>query len=634
MGGTGVVDMVMKVYHKNDDITEIVENLTWSGDYKQAARKVGMNIVVSPHDKYLPRVNIAMGDMVQVFLYGKEAFRGYVFFKEKSIDGSQMNVTVYDGLIYMLKSKATYNVKGETPGALTKRICKEFGIETGNIIEGSPITRIFEGVELYNIIMTAYTMEYEKTGKPYMPVMKEGKLHIVEKGIVTAQYTLDAGVNLINATYSQSMEDSINRVQIYSEEGAHIGTVNLPASEGVVGILQDVYKAEKGADATAKAKAMLKGLEDSASVEALGDVECVAGNAVVVRESYTGLGGLFWIDTDEHRFENGQHFMSLGLAYKNLMDEQSAGSDPEEEKASESSNGGGSFNGTASANVNATVLKWKSAIEKYAKEFGVLEYVPLILALIQQESGGRYTDVMQASECGYNTRYSRAPNSIKDSDYSIWCGVQEFRDAIQKAGVKSPADMQNIKLALQGYNFGPAWLPWAQARGGYSKTNAKEFSRIWAIKMGWSKYGDVNYVDNVLRYYSVTEGSSSSSGATGKRQAFIKAAESFAGWKYSQPQRMSSYAVDCSSLVGRAMVKVGLTTNAFVTTRSMVTDNRFQKISKSQIQPGDILWQSGHVGVFLGNNRLIEAANSKQGVIYSKLGNRFTCGYRIRGIDG
>lgn len=621
--------MVMKVYHKNTDITDIVESLNWSGDYKQVARKVSMNIVVSPSDHYLPRVNIAMGDMIQVFIDGKEIFRGYVFFKEKSIDSSQMSVTVYDGLIYLLKSKATYNVKGETPGALTERICKEFGIELRHAIEGSPITRIFEGVELYNIIMTAYTMEYEKTGKPYMPIMEEGKLRIIEKGTTIAKYTLDAGVNLLNATYSESMEDSVNRVQIYSEEGAHIGTVNLPESEGVVGILQDVYKAEKGADATARAKAMLQGIGKSAKVEALGDLNCIAGNAVVIREAYTGLQGLFWIDTDEHRLEGGQHVMSLGLAYKNLMDEQNAGSDPEEEKAS----GGGSFDGTASANVSQAVLKWKPTIEKYAKQFGVSEYVPLILALTMQESGGRYADVMQASECGYNTRFSRAPNSITDSDYSIWCGVQEFRDAINKAGVKSPSDMQNIKLALQGYNFGPAWVPWAQARGGYSKANAQEFSRIWADKMGWSRYGDVNYVNHVLRYYTVTEGSSSSSGATGKRQAFIKAAESFAGWKYSQEHRMSSWAVDCSSLVGRAMVKVGLTTNAFVTTRSMVTDNRFEKISKSQIQPGDILWQSGHVGVFLGNNRLIEAANSKQGVIYSKLGSRFTCGYRIRGID-
>lgn len=620
--------MVMKVYHKSNDITDIVENLNWSGDYKQVARRVDMNIVVSPSDHYLPRVNIAMGDMIQVFIDTKEIFRGYAFFKEKSIDSSQMNVTVYDGLIYLLKSKATYNVKGETPGALTKRICKEFGIETGNIIEGSPITRIFEGVELYNIIMTAYTMEYERTGKPYMPVMREGKLHIVEKGKNIARYTLDAGANLINATYSESMEDSVNKVQIYSEEGNHIGTVNLPESEGVVGVLQDVYKAEKGADATARAKAMLKGIGKSAKVNALGDLDCIAGNAVVIREAYTGLQGLFWIDTDEHSLEGGQHSMSLGLAYKNLMDEQNAGSDPEEERASE----GGSFGGTASAKVSQAVMKWKATLEKYARQFGVEEYVPLMLALIQQESSGKGPDVMQSSECGYNKKYPRRPNSITDPDYSFYAGVQHFKEQIQNAGVKSPSDMNNIKLALQGYNFGSAWIPWAKARGGYSKANAQEFSRIWANKMGWARYGDVNYVNHVLRYYTVTEGSVG--GVSSKRQAFIKAAESFAGWKYSQPQRMSSYAVDCSSLVGRAMVKAGLTTNAFMTTYTMVNDSRFIRINKSEIRPGDICWRQEHVAVYLGNDRVIEAKGRKWGVVYSTGISRYTYGYRIRGIDG
>ena len=62
--------------------------------------------------------------------------------------------------------------------------------------------------------------------------------------------------------------------------------------------------------------------------------------------------------------------------------------------------------------------------------------------------------------------------------------------------------MDNIRLALQGYNFGDAYIPWAIKKDGrYTYSNAAEFSNIQAEKMGWKSYGDKNYVEHVLRYY-------------------------------------------------------------------------------------------------------------------------------------
>lgn len=49
------------------------------------------------------------------------------------------------------------------------------------------------------------------------------------------------------------------------------------------------------------------------------------------------------------------------------------------------------------AQVSAEVLRYEPLVQKYAEEYGVSEYVGLILALIQQESGGRHLDVMQSS---------------------------------------------------------------------------------------------------------------------------------------------------------------------------------------------------------------------------------------------
>ena len=163
--------------------------------------------------------------------------------------------------------------------------------------------------------------------------------------------------------------------------------------------------------------------------------------------------------------------------------------------------GGGSESNSYTP-VSAEVEAYEPIIQKYAKEYGIPEYVELIKAVMMQESGGRGLDPMQATEGSFNTKYPHEPNGIKDPEYSIQCGVQELKAALTSAEVESPIDMEHIKLALQGYNFGNGYISWAKTNyGGYSYANAVEFSTMQASRLGWSSYGDTQYVAHVLRHY-------------------------------------------------------------------------------------------------------------------------------------
>lgn len=162
--------------------------------------------------------------------------------------------------------------------------------------------------------------------------------------------------------------------------------------------------------------------------------------------------------------------------------------------------GGGSSNSYTP--VSAEVEAYEPVIRQYAAQYGILEYVELIKAVMMQESGGRGLDPMQAAEGNFNTRYPHEPNGIQDPEYSIQCGVQELKAALISAEVESPVDMERIKLALQGYNFGNGYISWAVSNyGGYSYANAVEFSAMQAERLGWSSYGDTQYPNHVLRYY-------------------------------------------------------------------------------------------------------------------------------------
>lgn len=154
--------------------------------------------------------------------------------------------------------------------------------------------------------------------------------------------------------------------------------------------------------------------------------------------------------------------------------------------------------------LSAEVEAYEPVIRKYAKQYGIPDYVLLIQAVMMQESGGRGNDPMQASECGYNTQYPRTPGGITDPEYSISVGIQNLADCLQTAGAESPIDLDHIQLALQGYNFGSGYITWAlQKYGEYSRVNAIEFSLKMAEQMGWNSYGDKQYVPHVLRYYPI-----------------------------------------------------------------------------------------------------------------------------------
>lgn len=154
--------------------------------------------------------------------------------------------------------------------------------------------------------------------------------------------------------------------------------------------------------------------------------------------------------------------------------------------------------------VSEDVLQYQSAVESACKDAGISQFSTLMLAMMQQESSGLGTDVLQCSECPFNTEYENTPNAIADPYYSIQVGAQYFAYCLKEAGCKSIKNTERLKIALQDYNFGNSYATWVlDSYGSYSVENATEFSFMMQNALGWSSYGDPEYVDHVLRYISL-----------------------------------------------------------------------------------------------------------------------------------
>lgn len=169
--------------------------------------------------------------------------------------------------------------------------------------------------------------------------------------------------------------------------------------------------------------------------------------------------------------------------------------------------GSGSFGTSSNRNLSPEVLAYMPLIEAACQKHEIPEYAKLIAAIMMQESGGNAAtcngDVMQAAESqGWPAGTPIEP------ELSIEYGVKHFKACLILAGMPPPTDLNGISLALQGYNFGTGYISWALKNyGSYTKENAVVFSQMQAAKLGWSSYGDVSYVDHVLRYYVISSGS-------------------------------------------------------------------------------------------------------------------------------
>jgi hypothetical protein len=101
-----------------------------------------------------------------------------------------------------------------------------------------------------------------------------------------------------------------------------VGKVSNPDWINQYGMFQKIYKQEDGINAADVAQNMLKGLEQKGTIQALGDVTCITGYSVAIKDDYTGMWGIFQIDSDTHTWENNIHKMTLELNFSEIMDEK------------------------------------------------------------------------------------------------------------------------------------------------------------------------------------------------------------------------------------------------------------------------------------------------------------------------
>jgi hypothetical protein len=315
---------MIKVYLVKDkaqyDISDYIVSLKWSGDLDGAARKISVDLLQNDEMKELEMDN---GDMLEVIHDGKSIFQGYIFSLEMEGGGTTASYVAYDGLIYLIKSKGTYNFKNMASRQIIDILSEKFGFEVGILPSiNTKCSRIFQDKSVYEIIKEVYEIEGKKNNDKYVIEMNNGVLEIFEYGRRYVENTLEDNINLISLKYSESIEDMVSKVMVLDDKDNKIDVLVDSELTDKYGSIQNVYKEEDGIDYRSGAKDKMKGPDKVYSIDALGDIGCTTGKSVYIKDSTTGITGEFYISGDEHSFSSNSHTMSLNLVLKEKEDEK------------------------------------------------------------------------------------------------------------------------------------------------------------------------------------------------------------------------------------------------------------------------------------------------------------------------
>lgn len=262
--------------------------------------------------------------------------------------------------------------------------------------------------------------------------------------------------------------------------------------------------------------------------------------------------------------------------------------------------------------VSANVLEYEADVSDYAEEYGIKEYVPYLLAIMEVESHGEGEDVMQSSES-----LGLPPNSLS-TDESIRQGVRYFSELIEAVNAQGC----DIDTAVQAYNYGAGFINYVAENGNeYTFELAQEFAKeksggavtdyandiSVAENGGWRyMYGNMFYVRLVKSYVTIFNNDVI-------KNVFEEAIK-YEGNDYEYGGSNPDEGFDCSGLTQWCFGQAGISLPRTAQEQYDYVDH----VELDELLPGDLVFFTKttpseryitHVGIYAGNGKIYEAGD-------------------------
>ena len=181
---------------------------------------------------------------------------------------------------------------------------------------------IADSMTATEIFKKALSLQTAKDNKKYsvMAIDENNNIIIGNNGTNhIANFSLTDKTNIISSSHGESIENLVSLVYIADKNGdtSSDRVVKGDWAYDKFGKIIDIYKPDDKVDTKTAATKLLHSVDIDASLDAIGNIYCVAGKSISIQEE--NIKGKFFIKSDSHTFSNGQHKMTLTLDFTQVI---------------------------------------------------------------------------------------------------------------------------------------------------------------------------------------------------------------------------------------------------------------------------------------------------------------------------
>lgn len=306
---------------KTIDMTNLVQSVRWSGRKGSSARTITVAMIDDDSYRHARSgIDVADGNQCVFLVDGKERFRG-ILMNQNQGDNKQLKFKAYDNGIYLANNKDTFVYKNKTADQVFSDVCSRFGIPTGEIAKCSyKIPELTKSKTTgQDAVLDALSLDYKATGTRHFISSDKGKLSLFQRKDQVISFVVDGDANLYGYSYTKSIESIKTRVKMISKEGTTLAEKSNSSLEQKIGIFQEIQQPDESLT-----KAQVKDLvgsvldtlddpEETLMLNILGDPDVISGKAILVKIPHLDISRAYYVDSDDHTFEDNMHTMSLTL---------------------------------------------------------------------------------------------------------------------------------------------------------------------------------------------------------------------------------------------------------------------------------------------------------------------------------
>lgn len=306
---------------KTIDMTNLVQSVRWSGRKGSSARTITVTMIDDDGYRHARSgIDVADGNQCVFLVDGKERFRG-ILMNQNQGDKKQLKFKAYDNGIYLANNKDTFVYKNKTADQVFSDVCSRFGIPTGEVAKCSyKIPELTKSKTTgQDAVLDALGLDYKATGTRHFISSDKGKLSLLQRKDQVISFVVDGDANLYGYSYTKSIESIKTRVRMISKEGTTLAEKGNSALEQKIGIFQEIQQPDESLtkaqvkDLVGSVLDTLDNPEETLTLNILGDPDVISGKAILVKIPHLGISRAYYVDSDDHAFEDNMHTMSLTL---------------------------------------------------------------------------------------------------------------------------------------------------------------------------------------------------------------------------------------------------------------------------------------------------------------------------------